>query len=195
MLWASKWCICVRIWLVLKFDLRVSLFMELPFRETLALLPHHLHRHLLLNFPAVDVCQLENAAVSAGSNMVGTVWKVLAEERIPLMPSQAITLHLMSYICQLIVMALSQWRFIGDFEHLLNGSILRMLKNTPVLCPRLPWRAQLGGYPTFFRTHRERNWSLQVPNSPPVCEILFHGVPASRACCTLIWSLKKDRYR
>ncbi len=48
------------------------------------------------------------------------------------------------------------------------------------------------GYPTFFRIHRVRNWSLHVSNSLPVCEILFQGVPASWPDVVSGWEVPVD---
>ncbi len=45
--------------------------------ETLASLPLRLRRRLLLNLPAVDVCQLEDTAVTEGIDMEVSVWKEL----------------------------------------------------------------------------------------------------------------------
>ncbi len=50
--------------------------------ETLASLPLHLRRRLLLNLPAVDVCQLEDTAVTDGIDMEVSVWKALLGSRV-----------------------------------------------------------------------------------------------------------------
>ncbi len=49
--------------------------------ETLASLPLHLRRRLLLNLPAVDICQLEETAVTEGIDMEVSVWKELLEKQ------------------------------------------------------------------------------------------------------------------
>ncbi len=49
--------------------------------ETLASLPLHLRRRLLLNLPAMDICQLEDTAVTEGIDMEVSVWKELLEKQ------------------------------------------------------------------------------------------------------------------
>ncbi len=45
--------------------------------ETLASLPLHLRRRLLVNLPALDVCQLEDSAIAEGIDLEVSVWKEL----------------------------------------------------------------------------------------------------------------------
>ncbi len=49
--------------------------------ETLASLPLHLRRRLLPNLPAMDICQLEDTAVTDGIDMEVSVWKELLEKQ------------------------------------------------------------------------------------------------------------------